>query len=74
MMNDLEKSPGQCKWYPVCPMKRYYERGRLEKRWVEDFCMGDWNNCVRYRMEEAGRYHPDWMLPNGELDERLRGV
>ena len=73
-MDDLKKRLGQCKWYPVCPMKYYYERGRLEKRWVEDFCMGEWSSCVRYRMEEAGRYHPDWMLPSGELDERLRGL
>jgi len=26
---------------------------------------------VRYQMEEIGKYHEDWMLPNGVLDEKL---
>jgi uracil-DNA glycosylase len=61
----------QCKWYPVCPMKRFYEQGRLDKKWIELFCMRDWKNCVRYRMEENGRYHPDNMLPDGNIGESL---
>ncbi len=62
----------QCKWYPVCPMKYYYEKGKLDKKWVEEYCWGDWTRCVRYQMEEKGEYHPDWMLPDGMLDESLR--
>jgi len=61
-----------CKWYPVCPMKWFYEAGRLEKRWIELYCRGNWENCVRYMLEEQGRYHPDWMLPDGSLDENLK--
>ena len=61
-----------CKWYPVCPMKRFYEKGKLDKKWIELYCKGDWGNCVRYQMEEEGRLHPDWMLPDGSLDERLQ--
>jgi len=61
-----------CKWYPVCPMKRFYEEGRLDRRWIELYCKGDWGNCVRYQMEEKGEPHPDWMLPDGSVDERLR--
>jgi hypothetical protein len=26
---------------------------------------------MRYQMEEKGQAHPDWMLPNGSIDERL---
>lgn len=64
---------GQCKWYPLCPMKRYHEAGKLPARWVQDYCRGDWENCVRYRLEERGEYHPDWMLPDGSLDPSLKG-
>jgi len=62
----------ECKWFVMCPMKRFYEAGRLEKKWVELYCRGDWGNCIRYKMEEQGHYHPDWMLPDGSLDENLR--
>jgi DNA polymerase len=60
-----------CKWYPVCPMKKFYEKGKLSKRWVELYCKGDWESCIRYQMEERGELHPDWMLPDGSIDERL---
>jgi len=53
-------------------MKRYYEKGLLNKRWIDDFCRGNWKNCVRYEMEESGKYHPDWMLPDGNLDLSLK--
>ena len=61
-----------CKWYPSCPMKRFYEEGRLDRKWVELYCKGDWESCIRYQMEENGKVHPDRMLPDGTIDERLR--
>ena len=60
-----------CKWYQVCPMKRFYEEGNLDKKWIELYCKGDWKSCVRYQMEERGEPHPDWMLPDGTMDENL---
>lgn len=62
----------ECKWYPCCPLKRYYETGKLGKKWVELYCRGDWESCVRYHMEERGEPHPDWMMPDGSIDESLR--
>ena len=62
----------ECKWYPACPMKRYFEQGRLDKKWVELYCKGDWKSCVRFEMEEKGIAHSDWMLPDGKIDERLK--
>jgi DNA polymerase len=53
-------------------MRRYYKLGHLDVRWIDQYCMGDWKQCVRYKMESAGTPHPDWMLPDGQLDERLR--
>lgn len=55
-------------------MKLYFEEGRLERKWIDRYCRGDWKSCVRYEMEEKGRYHPDWMLPDGSLDENLKGT
>jgi uracil-DNA glycosylase family 4 len=62
----------ECRWYALCPMKRFDEAGRLERKWIELFCKGDWQHCVRYQMEEQGHCHFDWMLPDGSLDESLR--
>ncbi|MBN1574962.1 MAG: hypothetical protein JW913_00315 [Chitinispirillaceae bacterium] len=69
-----DKGPGEveCKWYTVCPMKRFLEKGVLDEQWVKRYCRGG-KECVRYAMEERGEAHPDWMLPDGSLDERLRG-
>ena len=62
----------ECKWFSCCPLKRYYEAGKLDKKWVELYCKGDWESCLRYHMEEKGEPHPDWMLPDGSIDESLR--
>ena len=61
----------ECKWYPSCPMKRFYENGTLDRKWIELYCKGDWLQCVRYHMEERGEPHPDQMLPDGSVDEYL---
>ena len=61
-----------CKWYPLCPMKIFYEKGNLNKKWIELYCKGDWESCIRYQMEEKGKPHPDWMLPDGSIDKKLR--
>ena len=61
-----------CKWYCCCPVRWFTEEGKLEKRWVEEYCLGGkWPECVRYRMEESGEYHPDNMLPDGSIREDL---
>ncbi len=63
----------ECKWFPVCPMKRFNKLGILDSRWIKLYCKGYWKSCIRYNMEENGEPHPDWMLPDGTLDESLRG-
>ncbi len=60
-----------CRWFAVCPMKRFYEEGKLDKKWIDLYCKGDWESCVRYQLEERGELHPDWMLPDGSIDKRL---
>jgi len=52
-------------------MKRFYEQGKLDGRWVQEYCLGDWRKCIRYHLEENNEPHPDRMLPDGTLDESL---
>ena len=52
-------------------MKYYWEQGKLDSIWIENYCKSNWKECVRFYKEENGIYHPDNMLPNGEIDDRL---
>ena len=61
-----------CKWFNACPLKTFYEQGRLDRKWVENYCRGDYLECVRYKMEEKGSYHPDNMMPDGTVDKGLK--
>ncbi len=61
-----------CKWYDTCPMKEYTDKGILERYWIENYCLVNNKNCIRYKMEEENKYHPDNLLPNGEIRMNLR--
>ena len=63
-----------CKWCDICPLRRFEKVGKLGDKWVQEYCKSDdnWENCKRYQLEEQGVFHPDNMLPNGEIDETLR--
>ncbi|MBN2444857.1 MAG: hypothetical protein JXJ04_26115 [Spirochaetales bacterium] len=52
-------------------MKYYYEKGLLEEKWVSDYCWVNNPKCVRKKMEEQGKYHPDNMLPDGSIRENI---
>ena len=62
-----------CKWYNICPLRGFEEQGKLSNKWAKEYCKSDdnWKNCKRYQSEEQGVYHPDNMLPNGEIDKTL---
>ena len=62
-----------CKWYDICPLRRFEEQGKLDKVWAQNYCKSNDNsqNCKRYQLEEKGINHPDNMLPNGEIDESI---
>lgn len=61
-----------CKWNISCPMRQFWLQGQLDEKWIQLNCRGDWENCIRFQMEEHGEYHPDWMLPDGTIDENLK--
>lgn len=61
----------KCRWYSVCPMRRYQAQGLLRDDQVDPWCRGEWASCVRFQKEERGEYHPDNMLPDGSIYENL---
>lgn len=61
-----------CKWYSMCPMKWFTDRGLLDEKWVQFYCFGDWRDCKRFELEERMIPHPDNMLPDGSVNESLR--
>lgn len=67
----LKVTATTCKWFQVCPMRYFYEQGKLNKYWIDRYCRGDWESCIRYQMEENGQPHPDNMLPDGSHDHNL---
>lgn len=60
-----------CQWYSVCPIKRFTEKKLIAPGWVERYCKSAYWRCVRRKMQEKGQYHPDNMLPDGSIDEKL---
>jgi hypothetical protein len=44
----------QCKWFMACPMKFYREQGRIDSKWIENYCFNNGKNCIRYEKEEKG--------------------
>lgn len=66
------KKSNECIWFQVCPLKRFYESGKLDKKWIESYCLGDNSGCVRENMEDQGISHADNMLPDGTIDENLK--
>jgi hypothetical protein len=63
-----------CRWYnETSGMKRAYDKGLLDKKWIADYCFNGGNKCVRKkRFEQEGYVSPDYILPNGTADEHLK--
>ena len=70
-LRDFESRPphfiimAKCKWYDVCPIVRFVEEGRLDRKWIEKYCLVGNKKCIRYQMEEKDEPHPDNLLPDG---------
>ena len=73
MYNRLQVLLKPCRWYPACPIRRYFEEALIDSRWVDLYCLGDWSSCRRLHCQERGESHPDWMMPDGLLREDLKG-
>jgi hypothetical protein len=61
-----------CSWYSVCPMKDFFEEGKLEKHWVEEYCFNNGQNCQRLKAVRENRIVPDNFLPDGTIRKNLK--
>ena len=70
----MKDKPNVCRWYDGSSgMKRAYDAGRLEKRWIDDYCLNGGKGCVRKtRFENEGYVSPDYVLCDGTVDEKLK--
>ena len=68
------KRKNVCRWYDeTSGTKRAYDRGLLDKSWIEEYCWNEGKACVRKkRFEEEGYVFPDYVLPDGTVDDELR--
>jgi hypothetical protein len=71
-MSDSRKNT--CRWYDqTSGMKRAYDNGLIDYKWIEKYCYNGGANCVRkQRFEQEGYVSPDYVLPDGTVDENLK--
>jgi len=65
-----------CQWYnQTSGMKRAYDKGLLDKKWIENYCWNGGNGCIRKkRFEEESYVSPDFILPDGTIDKGLKEI
>ena len=72
-MEKEEKS--LCPWYDqTSAIKRAYDKGEIDQKWVENYCWNGGKGYVRKkRFEEEGYVSPDYVMPDGSVNERIKG-
>jgi len=65
-----------CRWYnETSGMKRAYDKGLLDEKWIKNYCLNSGNDCIRKkRFEEEGYISPDYILPDGTVDKKLKEI
>ena len=65
-----------CVWYnETSGMKRAFDAGLLDKKWLDDYCFRGGRACVRkQRFEGEGYVSPDYVLPDGAVDDTLKDI
>ena len=63
-----------CRWYnETSGVKRAYDLGLINRKWVEQYCWAGGEGCVRKkRFEEKGYVSPDYVLPDGTISESVK--
>ena len=66
----------RCRWYDqTSGMKRAYDKGLIDHAWINDYYMNNGTNCVRKeRFENEGYVSPDYILPDGNEDPKLKQI
>ncbi|MCD6549921.1 uracil-DNA glycosylase [Candidatus Micrarchaeota archaeon] len=60
----------RCKWFDVCPLRRFEAEGKISLEWRRRYCEGDFTRCRRYQLEEKGIPHSDYLMPDGTYLKR----
>lgn len=70
----MKKDQNICRWYDeTSAIKSAYDAGLIDKKWIEEYCWNKGKNFVRKkRFEEEGYISPDYVLPDGKEDSKLR--
>lgn len=70
------KKKNVCRWYnSTSGMKRAYEKGLLDKKWIENYCWNGGEDCIRKKkFEEKGYVSPDYILPDGTISEKIKNL
>jgi uncharacterized protein YodC (DUF2158 family) len=73
-MKDITHGKDVCLWYDgTSGMKGAYDAGMLDQKWIDGYCMKGGQDCVRKkRFEKEGYVSPDYVLPDGTVDEKLK--
>ncbi len=56
----------RCKWFDVCPLRRFEREGIIDNFYRKKYCEGEFEKCERYKAEEKGIPHSDYLLPDGK--------
>jgi uracil-DNA glycosylase len=57
----------RCRYFSCCPLRRFEESGEIGETYKRRFCEGEFEKCVRFKMEEKGMPHPDRLMPDGKM-------
>ncbi len=65
-----------CRWYDATSgMKRAFDKGLIDRDWIDDYCMNGGQNCIRkLHFEKDGYVSPDYVLPDGNEDPKLKQI
>ena len=65
-----------CRWYnETSAIKRAYDKDLIDKKWIHDYCWNGGKGCVRKkRFEDEGYVSPDYILPDGSEDSKLKKI
>ena len=63
-----------CVWYNESSgVKKSYDLGLIDGKWVESYCWKGGDGCVRKkRFEEEDYVSPDYVLPDGSVSNKVK--
>ncbi len=72
--SNIRRHNNPCRWYDsTSGMKRAYDADMFDREWIDNYCMKGGQGCIRKkRFEEHGYVSPDYILPEGTVDKKLK--